>query len=537
MINPLKKIVPVEERSDGVYITVTRENSSSLNADDMIKALDVAMVLNYDPQPIRDAIKHCKGIFERIGPLFEYYDPSIERYVEVVVTPLKAVMKVGAMCVTDNIKVTGPALFYCLNKKGVRYGIKKEILAAVSREMLYDKELTVAEGKLPVTGADAVILSEVNIDHNLKPVEKKNGTVDFRNIETITMINNGQVILKKIPAAKGEPGKTVTGEDIPANEGKDIRLSGGKNTVISDDGFFLLASKSGFVYKDGELINVGDVLSIAKDVDFSVGNIKYSGDILIKGSVMPGFTVETEGNIVIGGQVESARVTSRNGSVEIQKGILGKSDTHVSGKISINTEFVQEAVLQSEGKVAIKKFCLHGDITCREFEAKEAHSSVIGGHIKVFSYMEIYQAGNETGIVTKLAIVDKNEAVNIEKLKEFQALKVKLDNAMEPVKKQLKTKAAILKKAGETSGRMTDELKKWINIYNDLTLKLKYIDKSIAEVNEKMKKPDTCDGYIKVMGNIFPGTELSFFGITKNIKNVIANKIFRFREGSIVSEG
>ena len=537
MANPLKPFVPLEERSDGVYIKVTREAAPTLKVDEMINALQTALVINFDAQRINEAVKHCRGIFEKIGPPFEYYNPEIERYVDVGLTPMKAVMKLSSMCLTDNVKPTASALMYCLNKKGVNYGIKSEIVAGIMHDALFDKEVVVAEGKSPVAGADASIVMEVNIDHDFKPVEKNDGTVDFRNINTITQIKNGQVIAKKVPASKGEPGRAVSGEEIPANPGKDTRFPGGKNTHISDDGLFLMAVKSGFVYKDGEVIHVGDLLPIPKDVDFSVGNIKYSGDIQIRGNVLPGFTVETEGNVIINGQIESARIISRNGSVEIQKGVIGKGDTHVFGKTAIHAEFVQEATLISEGAIGVNKFCLHGDITCNAFEAKEAHSSIIGGTIRAFSRIEVYQAGNEKGIVTKLSLVDKNEAANKEKLKELETLLKKLVDALEPVKKQLKTKAAILKKAGETSGRMTEELKKWLNLYNNLTLKANYVEKNIAEVKEKLKNPQTCEGYIKVAGNAYPGTELSFFGITKLIKSVTANKLFRFKDGVIGAEG
>jgi len=527
----------LEERSDGVYIKVTREAAPSVSVDEMINALQASMVINYDAPRIGEVVKHCRGIFEKIGPLFDCYNPQLEKYVEVAMTPMKAVMKLSSMCLTDNVKPSPGALLYCLNKKGVKFGIKAEVVGGVVHDVLFDKEVAVADGASPVAGKDATIHMEVDINHTFKPVEKNDGNVDFRAINTITQIKSGQIIAKKIPATNGEPGTSVSGEEIPAVPGKDVRFSGGKNTRVSDDGLFLLAAKSGFVYKDGEVIHVGDLLPIPKNVDFSVGNIKYSGDIEIRGDVLPGFSVETEGNINVMGQVESARIISRNGSVAIHKGIIGKGDTYVSGKNGITTEFIQDAVLVSEATVIVNKFCLNSDVTCDGFEAKDTHASVIGGHIKGFTHIDVHQAGNEKGIVTKLALVDKNEAANKEKLKDLETLLKKLGDALEPVKKQLRTKAAILKNAGETSGRMTEELKKWLTSYNDLAMKTKYVEKNIAEIKEKLKNPEISDGYIKVSGNIYPGTEMCFFGITKVVKSLMTNKIFRFRGGTIGTEG
>jgi uncharacterized protein (DUF342 family) len=172
------------------------------------------------------------------------------------------------------------------------------------------------------------------------------------------------------------------------------------------------------------------------------------------------------------------------------------------------------------------------------FEAKDSHSAVIGGHIRAFGAIELNQAGNEKGITTKLSLVDKNEAANNEKLKSLETLQKKLAEALEPIKKQLKTKAAILKSAGGTTDRIADELKKWLNTFNEATAKLQYVEKNIAELKEKLNNPDIqSDGYIKVAGTIYPGTEIAFFGFTKVIKETITDKTFKLKNGVIVAEG
>ncbi len=537
MANPLKSFFPVEERGDGVYISVTREASSTLNVDAIINALRDANVLNFDAARISDVVKRGRVAFEKIGPLFEYYNPVLEKYVDVGMSPMRASMKLSSMCITDNCKPTVAGLARCLDRKGVKFGVKTEVVSGLLHSAHYDRDIVVAEGKNPVAGQNATIHMEVNINHDFKPQEKNDGTVDFRNVNTITQIRAGQVIAKKVPATKGEPGRAVSGEEIPPVPGNDVRFPSGKNTRISADGLCLLAEKSGFVYKDGEVIHVGDLLPIPKDVDFSVGNIKYTGDIQIKGNVLPGFCVETEGNIIINGQVESAKIISRNEGVEIQKGVLGKNETLIFGKKKIHVEFVQDAVLVSEGLVTVNKSCLHCESTSDVFEAKDARSTVIGGDIRAFTRIEVHQAGNEKGIVTKLSLVDKNEAANKEKLKNLEILQKKLSDALEPIKKQLRTKAAILKKTGGTTDRIAEELKKWLAMYNEGTVKLKYVEKNILDVKEKLKTPEIVDGYIKINGNVYPGTELHFFGITKPIKSLMTNKVFRFKTGGIEAEG
>ena len=66
---------------------------------------------------------------------------------------------------------------------------------------------------------------------------------------------------------------------------------------------------------------------------------------------------------------------------------------------------------------------------------------------------------------------------------------------------------------------------------------MKYVDKSMTDIKEKFKNPTTCDGYIKILGDIFPGSTVSFFGISKTIKGTMTNKTFRMKDGSVDSEG
>ena len=103
------------------------------------------------------------------------------------------------------------------------------------------------------------------------------------------------------------------------------------------------------MFFENSLLTVAELLHVNKDVDFSVGNIKYTGDVLIGGSVRPGFSIEAEGSIHIKGEVESATVTSRAGQVTIDKGVVGKGDTNISAKQGVTISFAQDAHLHTEG--------------------------------------------------------------------------------------------------------------------------------------------------------------------------------------------
>jgi uncharacterized protein len=341
--NPLEKYFPVEERPDGVYIKVSREQQGAVKIEDIENDLQRAFITNFDLEAITAVIGRGHGAFERAGPSFEYYNVELDKYVDLNVTPMKAAMCLNSSCISDDVKPTATSLLFCLRRKGIVFGLKAEAIRDIVANAQYDREIVIAEGKEPKNGDDARLEFDVDVNKDARPHQEASGKVDYRDIRTVVLVSQGKVIARKMPFGQGVPGMDVTGKELPPTPGKDIQIKPGKNAYVSEDGKFLIAAKSGYVYREGDLINVGEQLTIDKDVDFSVGNIKYTGDVDIKGNVLPGFVVEADGNILIKGEVESARIVSRGGAVTIEKGIIGKGDMAVAAKKDITVHFAQAA--------------------------------------------------------------------------------------------------------------------------------------------------------------------------------------------------
>ena len=122
---------------------------------------------------------------------------------------------------------------------------------------------------------------------------------------------------------EGEPGYTVLNQEIPAKSGKAVPLPKGRNTEINAEGDALVALMAGHVEFTGHNFQVKPVLDIAGNVDFSTGNIKFLGDVNIKGDVLTGFTVRAMGSIWVGGVIEAGSTVEAGGDLTVVKGILG----------------------------------------------------------------------------------------------------------------------------------------------------------------------------------------------------------------------
>ena len=537
MKNPLEQFYEVDERIDGVYIKVNR-GKDSVDIGMCLAALDQAMVMNFEKDRFVDVVSRSRGVFEKIGPLFEYYDPELEKYLQVAIYPTKASLKVSSRLSVIGKKPTEKLLYYYLGRKGIKSGIKGDQIISIVKNLIFDNFIEIAETTMPVNGLDAQVQMNVKIDPDFKPQQRKNGSVDYRDIQTFASVAKGEVLATKVPPTQGKPGISVTGEEIPAVPGNDLPLPNGKNTEITADGRSLVSQKTGIAYFEHGLINVVELLHVAGDVDFSVGNVKYTGDVLINGNVLPGFTVEADGDIHIKGDVESAKIISRGGKVTIEKGVIGKKDTNISAKSGIHFSFAQEANINTGGELTFEKYMLHCNCVCEYLEASGTNANIIGGEIKAEKSVVIRQIGSDKGVISRVCLFDKNKTAVEEKIKELALLDARLNTELEPVERQLRTKAALIKKAGdEITDRHREEIKKWVDAHNQLNQKIKYVREKAEELKAELKNPKTYNGYIQVLGNVYPGTELDLYGTKMQVNALLVNKRFLFCENSVKTEG
>jgi uncharacterized protein (DUF342 family) len=504
--------------------------------DLVASAVENAFVMNFDINKFRDVVIRGRGGFEKIGPLFEFYNPEIEKYLQVTVTAQKAVLKIDSGCLSMGRRPSEKALLFYLQRKGITYGLKLEEIRGMIADNKWDEYYDVAEITPPTNGQDAKMELTVSIDPNLQPQLRTDGSVDYRDVKSFTSVVKGQVLAIKYPPTLGKPGIGLNGEALPPTPGKDHQLPNGKNSEISTDQKQLIASKTGIVYQDGSLISIVEMLHIGGNVDFNVGNVKYSGDVLINGNVQPGFTIEADGTIHIKGDVESARVISRNGRVIVEKGVLGKGDTQICSKMGIIVSFAQEASLVTEGPITFDKFLMHCDCTCESIDGHGMNSSIIGGEIKAERNVDVKQIGTDKGALTKVILFDKEKAAVEEKIKELVALEKKLKLELEPIEKQLRTKAALLKRADEVTLRQRDEVKKWVDAHSLVSQKIKYVSQKIEELKNELKGPRKYDGFIHVHGMIYAGTELVIYEIKHTVIEKLTNKRFRIQENGIQAE-
>ena len=208
-----------------------------------------------------------------------------------------------------------------LDKNNVKYGLDMDMIKSIAEEKRYSSKLPVARWTPPVNGTDGTITYKFDREVKNAPVEDEHGFVDYKNLGLIRTVHAGDVIAEITMPTDGEPGTDVRGKTLRQILGKKAKYTVGTNTKVTEDGLQIVSSVDGNVNYRGGAFHVDQVVTVAGDVDASVGNITFVGDVVVKGEVMEGFKISSNANIIVAGNVNGATLEA-DGDIVIKKGCI-----------------------------------------------------------------------------------------------------------------------------------------------------------------------------------------------------------------------
>ena len=95
-----------------------------------------------------------------------------------------------------------------------------------------------------------------------------------------------------------------------------------------------------------------------------------------------------------------------------------------------------------------------------------------------------------------------------------------------------------MKLAGEDlTNRNREEVKKWVDAYNEMKKKISYVEGKIKELKVTLNNPGNLDGVIQVLDQCFPGTTISLYDVSMPINSICINKRFLFKNQLVTIEG
>ncbi|MBI4752905.1 DUF342 domain-containing protein [Candidatus Desantisbacteria bacterium] len=273
----------------------------------------------------------------------------------------------------------------------------KDILVSVIQDALKDgatdKPLLIAKGVPPTKGKDASFIYRFG------------SHPDDREINVFP----GQLLAVKRPPIIGKPGIKVTGEIIPALQGRNITLVSGRNTFITNDGTSVFALEKGKVHWKGNSIFVDEVLEVSGDVDSTTGDISFNGTVIVAGEVKDGFTIKADGDINIDGNVGACTFESA-GDIIIKGNVHGEGVARICAEGNISVHSAYEAYIQAKRDVIVEKGIENSTVFARNICIDNGF--VYGGEITASSGIIAQRIGTpESEVITDIHLKEGGEVV------------------------------------------------------------------------------------------------------------------------------
>ncbi|MBQ8627121.1 MAG: DUF342 domain-containing protein, partial [Agathobacter sp.] len=174
-------------------------------------------------------------------------------------------------------KLTVKEILSDLAFRKVIFGIDEKAITDFLENRQYCMDYLFATGIQPVHGKDAKIEYFFNINKNLQPKRNEDGSVDYKELNTISHVKAGELLARLIKEDPGMSGKNVYGEEIKPRTVRPLRLEYGNNITCNEERTEIYSDVTGHAnYINGKVF-VSNVFQVPADVDNSVGNIEYNG--------------------------------------------------------------------------------------------------------------------------------------------------------------------------------------------------------------------------------------------------------------------
>jgi hypothetical protein len=271
------------------------------------------------------------------------------------------------------------------------YGLDTNLINSLLHEREYCTEYLIGKGTPPTLGRDAKIEYYFSTSKSLKPKHNTDGSVNYHDLNIISRVEKNQLLAKLIPSVPGKPGKTILGEELKPKDVKNLKLSYANNIYMSDDGTELYSEVTGHASLVQGKVFVSAVYEVPADVDNSIGDINYPGNVLVKGNVKSGFVIHANGNIVVEGVVEGA-----------QRGIHGMGKGLLSAEGNIVIKFIEGATVISGGYVETESIIQSMVSANTEVIVNGGKGLVRGGTVRVSSKVSARVIGSTMGIATNI---------------------------------------------------------------------------------------------------------------------------------------
>lgn len=514
-------------------VTLPEGDGTPINLNDVMSSVRRSDTTSCDENLIRNLVKEgTGGEYVKIGE----FDHS-------AVSDALVVIDISNDEMHANLTATSPAMggydLSCdqiekaLVTQGVAIDIDTERINNFVDNPIYDTEYEIMSGITPRDGRDAYIAYQFETDlTKLRAREAANGQMNFKELNKIQNVVQGQPLAQKMLAEKGKAGKTLFGRYLEAKNGKDISLPLGKNVSVDSDGCTIIADINGQVLLVGDKINVEPILEL-EGVNIKTGNITFLGTVVIKGNVDDGFDVKASGNIEITGTVGKSNLEA-DGDIIVSQGVFGHDEGSIVAGGSLWAKFIQATRVETGKYVMVSDSIMNSHVTAMKriiLQGKKAQ--ITGGHLFATEEICARNIGSPGGTETILEVGFDPKAKH--RLEDLQGLQALLMKELEENELDLSTLES-QKKIRRTLPKDKEENLSKLKIrHKEITAQSTEYSEEIQHIQERLRDLKVM-GKVKVEGTVFAGVKIYVRDVKDEVRTNVKNVTFYF-ENSFVRRG
>ncbi len=433
-------------------------------------------------------------------------------------------------------EVSPEQIIRALEIQGVTAGISKEKIDQFVDMPVYNLPCIVAEAVQPVDGRDAYIAYNFETDRSklklskLKQMESDDGKVNFKDLNLVQNVVEGQTLAQKMLPERGKAGKTLDGRYLEAKNGKDIALPLGKNVSIDTDGRTIIADCNGQVLLVNDKITVEPIMEV-EAVNIKTGNITFLGTVIVKGNVEDGFDIKASGNIEVYGTVGGCHLEA-DGDIIVSLGILGRDEAVIKSQKSIWAKFIQNSTVEAEEYIMITDGIMNSQVTCnKKILVQGKRASIIGGHL--FATEEIHAktiGSNGGGSETILEVgFDPRAKRHLEELIDQQT---KMVHELDELELDISTLENMKKVRRSIPHDKEESLKQFIARRDELLNTNDTVTEEIQQIQQHLRELKVI-GKISASGVVYAGVKLYIRDVKEEIHNDVKAVTFFYENGFV----
>lgn len=411
-------------------------------------------------------------------------------------------------------------------KNHLKFGLNEDLLKRIFHTNLVEEKICIAEGNPPISGKDGTIKYHFDLDKPLLPKLNVDGTVDYRELDSLNNVEVGEVLASIVPPVEGFDGIKVNGDSIPHLKGKTPRFKYGKNVCLSEDGQKLLAEKNGLVkFTDGKVV-VSEIL-VLDNIDNAVGNINFNGDVIVNNDILNGFTLKTTGSAEIKGAIEGGYIEC-DGDVLVRQGIQGYNRLAINTRGNLSTKFIENSIVKAGMNITAEAI-MHSDISSNSnILVLGRKGLVVGGVCRAKSEIRARTIGSTMATTTILEVgLDPNIKHRFDQAN--NKLKSTKEN-LERIDQSLKV-LEVLKRSNKLDSKKEDLYNELVKAQLTLELQLNKQSQIVEIIRNEMN--DISKGRIKVADTIYPGVKIVIGNSFLYIKDEMKRCTFFEENGEI----